>query len=95
MDDGLDRQRGRAEQKVKAHEDRKQFKKAQNEEAVRAHLSGSVPQTEAHAAAEANADKYYIPPENEQEYSHNIRKVKGRPKGARDSSRVVRPDKNS
>ena len=58
MDDGLDRQKSKAEEETRAYEDRKQFKKDQNEETVRTHLSSSVSQTEAHAAADANADTY-------------------------------------
>ena len=88
MDEGLDRQKSHAEEQVRAHEDRQQAKKSQNQEAVREHLRGSIPQTEASSSADAHTGRNYIPPDDDR-YSSGDKKVKGKTKGSRANKKQI------
>ena len=71
------------------------LKQDHNEETARAHLKNRVTQTKAEAAADAHANENHIPPDDVS-YSTSVnKKVRGRPKGARNNPKVIYPNNPS
>ena len=91
MDAGLNQQRSQATAAVDSHNEARRVKQDQITETIRTHLQDSVAQTEAHTSADAGSNTK--PPDDDSYYPSIGKKVTGRPKGTRDASRIIRPNR--